>query len=194
MFPGHGFPVSGLSHVPSAQDSTIKPQSCCQSTGFCHQTSVKFPGHRVPESSSVMLPGHKFPPSDLSHVPRSHVSRIKPQSCSQATWFQNQTSVMFPGHRFPQTNLSHVPRLEGSKIKPQSYSQASVFQNQTSVMFPGQRFPNQTSVRFPCHRVPESSISHIPRPDGSTIKPHSYCQATGYNHETSVMFQVQRVP
>ncbi len=134
MFLGHGIPVSGLSQVPSAQVSTIKPQSCCQSTGVCDQIRVKFPGHRVPESS-------------LSHVasPRVQIKRqscsqctgfhLKPQSCCQSTGFCNQ-SVQ---HRL-QSN-SHVPRPMVSRIKPQSFSQATSFKNQTSLMFPGHRVP-----------------------------------------------------
>ena len=79
MFPRHGVPVLGLSHVPSAQGSTIKPQVCGQCTGFCDQTPVNFPGHRVPESS-------------LSHAASPQGSRIKPQSCCQAAGFHQQTS------------------------------------------------------------------------------------------------------
>ena len=47
---------------------------------------------------------------------------------------------------------------------------------------------------FPGHRVPESSLSHVPRPQGTTIKPQSCSQATGFFHHTSVMFPGHRIP
>ena len=196
MFPRHGVPLSDLSHVPIAQVSSIKPQSCGQSTGFCNQTPVKFPGHKVPESS-------------LSHVARPQGSRIKPQSCCRATGFQNQTVVMFPGHRIPESadvsfpghrvpesilsyvprlqgsriNLSHVPSPQGSRTKAQSVSQGTVFHNlnrchvlrpQFSRITPqscsqATGIQNQTSVKFPGHRFPESSLSHVARSQTSRI-------------------------
>ncbi len=150
------FPESNLSHVPRPQGSRIKPQSCCQATGFHHQTSDIFPGHRVPESTDDMFPGHSVPESILSYVPRLQGSRIKPQSCSQSTGVQNQGSVRFPGHSIPQS-------------KQMSCSQATGFQNHASVMFPG-------------HRDPESNLSHIPWTQVSRIKPILCSQATGYQN------------
>ena len=102
MFPGHRIPQSNISHVPRPMVSRIKPQSCCQATGFQNQTVLMFPGHRVSESTDVMFPGHRIPQSNISHVPRPMVSRIKPQSYSQGTCFQNQTSIVFPGHTVPE--------------------------------------------------------------------------------------------
>ena len=116
MFPGHRIPESIFIHVPRPHGSSIKPQSCCQAIGYHRHTSVIFPGHRFPESNrfhvprqqgtgiqtDVMFPVHRIPQSNISHVPRPKVSRIIPQSYSQATWFQNQTSVVFRGHRFPE--------------------------------------------------------------------------------------------
>ena len=115
MFPGHSFPESRLSHLPSPQGSRTKPQSGCQAIGYHHHTSVIFPGHRFPVSN-------RFP------VPRQQGTRI-------------QTDVMFPGHRIPQSNISHVPRPMLSRITLQSYSQATWFQNQTSVVFRRHRVP-----------------------------------------------------
>ncbi len=157
--------------------------------------------------AAVMFPGHRVLQSNLSHVASPQVSAIKPQSSSQATDFQNQTSVIFPGHMVPESNLSHVCRTHGSTIKPQSCSQHKGVQNQTSVMFPGNRVPEQTSVMLPSHRFPPSNLRHVPRPQGSRIKPFScsqatgfqnpltsYSQATGFQNKTSVMFPVHRVP
>ena len=126
-------------HLYSLLKLVILPH---KSPGFCHQTSVKFPGHTFPESN-------------LRHIPRTHSSRFKPQSCSQATGFHNQTSVMFPGHRVPESNHSHVPRPEGSTIKPQSCSQATEFQNPPMTCSQATGFQNQSSVIFPGYRVPE---------------------------------------
>ena len=159
--------------------------ACSHATGFQYQTSVMFPGHRVPESILSYVPRLQDSGINLSHVPspqssrtkaqsgsqgtifhnlnRCHVprpqfSRITPRSCSQATGILSQTSVMFPGHRVPPSHLSHIPRTQVSRIKPILCSQATGFHNLTSVMFPGQCFP-------------ESNLSHIPRPHGSRIKP-----------------------
>ncbi len=55
------------------------------------------------------------------------------------------------------------------------------------------RVPHQTTVLLPGHRVSISSLSHVPKPEGSTIKP-VICQATRFNHQTSVMFPGNRVP
>ena len=149
-----------------------------------------FPGHRVPETTDVMFPGHRDPESNLNHIARPQGSRIKPQSCSLSTEFQNQgsvrfpghtipqsktmscsqttgfhqqTSVLLPGHRVPPSSLSHVPRKQASRIKPQLCSQARGFHNKTSVMFPCHRVPESTDDKFPGHRVPESILSYIPR-------------------------------
>ncbi len=135
--------------------------------------------------TSVIFLGHRFPESNLSHIPRTHGSRIKPQSWASlvAQWLGNppanagghrfepwsgkiphkkkkkkkkkKTSVMFAGHGF-------------STIKPQSCSQGTDFQKQTSVMFPG-------------HRV-------------FRIKPQSCFQATGFLNPTDVMFPGHRGP
>ncbi len=175
------FPESNLSHVPRPQGSRIKPQSCCQATGFHHQTSDIFPGHRVPESTDVMFPGHSVPESILSYVPRLQGSRIKPQSCSQSTGFQNQGSVRFPGHSIPQS-------------KQMSCSQATGFQNHASVMFPGHRDPESNLVIFPGHRFPESNQFYVPRQQGTRIEPMSCSQATSFHSLTSDMFPGHRVP
>ena len=111
----------------------------------------------------------------LFRSPRPQVSRITPQSCSQATGIQNQTSVMLPGHRVLPSHLSHIPesnrfhvhRKEGNTIK-------------TDIMFPG-------------HSIPQSNISHVPRPMVSRIKPQSCCQATGFQNQTVLMFPGHRV-
>ena len=208
MLPSHGVPVPGLSHVPSAQGSTSKPQSCGQSTGFSDQTPVKFPGHRVPESS-------------LSEFLRPQGSRIKPQSSCQSTGFQNQASVILSGHRVPESSLSHIvrlqgsrihrchfPRSQGSRIKPQSCCQAIGYHHHNSVIISGHRFPEsngfpvtrqqgttiQTDVMFPGQNIPQSNISHVPRPMLSRIKPQSYSQATWFQNQTSVVFRGHRVP
>ena len=140
MFPVHRVPEPRLSHVPRAQSSTIKPQSCGQSTGFCDQTPVNFPGHRVPESSLSHFARPQGSRIHRCHFPRSQGSRIKPQSCCQATGFQNQASVLLPGHRVPESNRSsvprpqvsrihrcHIPRIQGSRINPQLCSHATGF-------------------------------------------------------------------
>ena len=117
MLPGHRVPESSLSHVPSAQGSTIKPQSCGQSTGFCDQTPVNFPGHRVPESILSYVPRLQGSRINLSHVPRPQGSRPKAQSCSQCTGFHQQTPVMWPVDRFLRSNPSQFPRPQGSRIR-----------------------------------------------------------------------------
>ena len=151
------------------QGPRSKPQTFCQAIGYHHQTSVIFPGHRFRESNrfhvprqqgtriqaDVMFTGHMIPQSNMSHIPRPMLSRIKPQSYSQARGFHHQTSVLLPG--------------QGSTIKPQSCCQATGFQKQASVMLPG-------------HRVPPSHLSHIPRPQVSRIKPISFSQATAYQN------------
>ena len=137
MFPGHKVSQLNLSHIPRPEGSTIKPQSCCQATGFQNETVLMFPGHTVPESTGVMFPGHRVPESiliyvprlqgsriNLSHIPRPQFCRITPQSCSQTTGIQNQTSVMLPGHRVPPSILIPISRPQCSTIKPQSCSQA----------------------------------------------------------------------
>ncbi len=191
MFPCHRVPDSNLSrvprpqgsrihrcHVPRPQVSTINPQSCFQDTGVQNETSVVFPGNRLPETN-------------LSHVPWPESSRIKPQSCCQATGFHHQTSeifpghtfpeftdIIFPGHRVPESILSYVPRLQVSRIKTQLCSQYTEFQNQGSVWFPGHSIPqpkkmsysqatgfqNRASVMFPGHRDPDSNLIHVARP------------------------------
>ncbi len=209
-------PVSGLSHVPSAQvppsnlshlpvhrflikphqfpanrfqnqaqscsrpqGSTIKPQSCSQATGFHNQTShVPRPQFQIPLKSCSMP---QVPESILSYVPRLQGSRIKPQSCSQSTGFQNQASVRFPGHSIPQS-------------KQMSISQATGFQNHASVMFPGPRDPQSNLSHV--HRPQGSTIklTHIPRTKVSRIKTISCSQATRYQIPNDVMFPVHRVP
>ena len=69
---------------------------------------------------------------------------------------------MYPGHTIPQS-------------KQISCSQATVLQNHALVMFPG-------------HRYPESSLSHVARPQGSRIKAQSCCQATSFQNQTFLMF------
>ena len=151
MLPCHRVQPSNLSPVVRPQGSTIKPQSCGQSTGFCDQTPVKFPGHRVPESILSYVPRLQGSRITLSHVPSPQSSRTKAQSGSQGTLFHN-------------LNRCHVPRPQFSRITPQSCSQTTGIQNQTSVMLPG-------------HRVPPSNLIPVSRPQCSTIKPQSCSQA-----------------
>ena len=152
-----------------------------------------------------MFPGQSVPQLNLSHLARPQGSTIKPQSCSQATGFQNQTFLMFPGHRLPEANLSLFPRTQVSRINPISCPLSTVFQNQTSVICQATGFHHQTSDMFPGHSVPESIRSlapepqgsrihscHVPRPQGSRINPHLCSQATGFQNKTSFIFPVHR--
>ena len=62
----------------------------------------------------------------------------------------------------------------------------------TLYLAPG--FQNQASVMLPVHRVAESSLIHVARPQGSRIKPHSCSLDTGFKNKFPVMFPVHRVP
>ena len=120
--------------------------------------SSRFTSHLPPwriSTFNLLFPGRRIPQSNISHVPRPMVSRIKPQSCFQGTGFQIQTSVMLSGHRFPPSNLRHVPRQQGSRIKPFSCSQATGFQNPLMSCSQATGFQNQSSVMFPGYRVLE---------------------------------------
>ncbi len=166
-----------------------------QDTGVQNETSVVFPGNRLPETN-------------LSHVPWPQSSRIKPQSCCQATGFHHQTSeifpghtfpeftdIIFPGHRVPESILSYVPRLQVSRIKTQLCSQYTEFQNQGSVWFPGHSIPQPKKMSYSqATGFQNRRFSHVPRPQGSRLKPHSCCQAVGYHHQTSVIFPGHRFP
>ena len=137
LFPGHTIPQS-------------KQMSCSQATVFQNHASVIFPGHMVPESKLSRVPRTQGFRIKSQLCSWTRVSKIKSQSCSQATGFHNQTSVIFPGHRVPPSNRSPVARPR--------------FHHHASLMFPGQR-------------VPQSNLSHLARPQCSTIKPQSYAQA-----------------
>ncbi len=143
MLPSHRFPPSNLRHVPRPQGSRIN-------------RSVMFPGHRVPESTDVMFPGHRVPESIISYVPSLQGSRIQLMSCSQATVFQNPIFSYVPRPQGSRILSCHVRRPQGSRIHTQLCSQATGFQNKTSVI-------------FPVHRVPEPSLSQVPRAQVSTI-------------------------
>ena len=129
--------------------------SCSQATEIQNQGSVRFPGHTIPQS--------------------------KQMSCSQGTGFHHQTSVMWTVHRFLRTNPSQVPRPHGSRIKPQSCGQATGFQNPTFSCSQATGVPESTDVMFPGHRVPESILSYVPTPRGSSIRPQSCSQCTGFH-------------
>ena len=60
---------------------------------------------------------------------------------------------------------------------------------------------------LPCHRVPQSNLSHVASPQGlraipsqvpspqtSRIKPQSCCHATGFQNQVSIMLPGHRVP
>ncbi len=141
-----------------------------------------------------MFPGHRIPQSNRCYVSRPQGSRIKPQSCSQATEFHNQIDVIFPGHRFPESNRCHVPRSQASRIKPQTCPQATGFQNQTSDMFPRNKVPELNLSHVPRPQDSTTNRCHVPRPQGSTIKLMSYSQATGFQNQTDVMFPGHKSP
>ncbi len=175
MFPVHRVPQSNLSHVASPQVSAIKPQSSSS--------------HRVPESTSV-ISRPQGTTSNLSHIPghRSNQTSVPGTVPPQSSYSQEQVSRIKPHHvPRPQgfrsavisrpgftSNLSHVPMPQGS--------------HQTSIS--SHRVPHQLIFARP--RFP-SSLSHVPS-RGSTIKPQSCCQATGFQHQTSVMFPGNRFP
>ena len=148
-------PESNLSRVPRIQGSRIKPQSYSVDTGFKNKIPVIFPGQRVPQSNLSHVAVHRFLRSNPSQFCRPQGSRIKPQSCGQATGFQNQTDLLFPRHRVPESSLSHVARPQGSRIKPCSCSQATGFQNPPMSCSQATGFQNQSSVMFPGYRVLE---------------------------------------
>ncbi len=177
MFPGHRLPPSNLSHVPSPQDSTSnishdprprfpdQTQSVARPQGYRikHLLSIPRPqGYH--HQTSVMFPGHRGPQSNLSHVARPQCSTIKPQSYSQETRFPESNLIMFLGHRV-------------SRIKERSCSQARGFHNQTQSCSHATGFYHQTSILLPGHRVPQSNLNHVARPQVSTIKPQSCSQA-----------------
>ena len=116
MLPCHRVQPSNLSHVLRKQGSRIKQMSCSHATGFQYRASVMFLVHRVPPSNLSHVASPKLSAIKPQSSSQATGSRIKPQSCCQATRFLNQAAVELPGHRVPESNRSHVPRPQGSRI------------------------------------------------------------------------------
>ena len=77
--------------------------------------------------------------------------------------------------------LSHVARPQGSRIKSFSCSQATGFQNPPMSCSQVTGFHNLTSVMLPDQWFTESNLNHVPRTQGSRIKPMSSSQTMGFH-------------